>query len=1139
MAALAAAAVLQRVRWDDRPVEVPLARVVRVDPDEVVLKLAGGRWLVLAVPTSGPDFRAALRRWDRETEEGSLLVLIVGTPEVERAIAEAPPERPDRRIRATLMTSGLPLWEDPPNPLAKVLTQAADRRPSPPEDLLDRLRRREGEGPAAPGTPPPTPMFQRLVFALSQAHDLVRLVRGEARLRLRTGSHLTVLAGSGDPDIDHRALAAALARIAGGLADDDTGPGLLVVDGPEDLLERVQQVLGRAARLGRVNTVSQTGVVRPADGELSQLVGLARRWEGPIDLFSELEAGLSRSGGKRFDRDASAAGRSRIGLVRDLLNALPGVQLGWLEGTGAQLRDDARELRVRWVGPEGGAVEDALGRWRLAAVAARWTGHTVDLLLAGGDAATWDRARRGLGGQPEGHVYHLASDGKVRSKAGLLGPVLAPARALRRLARRPEDERQCSLDELERDLDRSHVQAFRTAVADAEFVGRLSAVAPWATRVMIGLIVVVYALQIRWDGTDAMETTGAGSVRMGALTGEGLWWLIPHEPWRLLSAAFLHASWWHIGLNGLALWVLGRRLEALLGPRRFIVLFVVSCLGGSALHELFSAPGDLAVGSSTGIVGLLAAQGALTLFRRDLLPQRIRRLLWREAWINGVIIAVLSMLPFVGGLAHLGGAIAGFAAIAVGLVTWGVTPAEPQDDRPTRAPPDVGWTVAAAVSAAAAIASSVVAIGLGAPWELYGDPGRVRDTELLDGALTLPIQGRPDLGEDGWVRQGNDEVIEVMGGDVLRDGMELRVIARPLNPDNPVDLERVAALSGGEGAETGAITWDLRQIGGAPTVELIAPNDGPFVVKRWLVVRDHVVVDVRLKALRDVDDALLSGTWERIPAGVNATRAGFGGGQRDRMAELDAAERGELASSPDEVLSAINLASRGDLEAARRALDVVIASDEAAWSRAVLLSQVLSGDTATLLSGRAVAHADLADKDALHLLHTHNLMRAGRFELALQQPPVDDLTRASALYYAGRDDEAALAATAWRQNNFPTWADALASLLGSELPPELEGNLAWAAFLEGDAERCVAGSTAALERNGDLAFARYNLALCELSLGNREGAERSVKLAHDQAIALGDHRLRRSAAMDFRGLERRGVGGATELFSEYFDDLND
>jgi len=78
------------------------------------------------------------------------------------------------------------------------------------------------------------------------------------------------------------------------------------------------------------------------------------------------------------------------------------------------------------------------------------------------------------------------------------------------------------------------------------------------------------------------------------------------QPWRVLTVTLVHGSPWHIALNMLALWALGRSLEPLLGRWRFAALYVLSAMGGSVLVALL-APYTWVIGASGAVWGLLGA----------------------------------------------------------------------------------------------------------------------------------------------------------------------------------------------------------------------------------------------------------------------------------------------------------------------------------------------------------------------------------------------------------------------------------------------------------------------------------------------------------------------------------------------------
>ncbi|TVQ92757.1 MAG: rhomboid family intramembrane serine protease [Deltaproteobacteria bacterium] len=1135
---LAAAATLQRATWGDRSVHVPLARPERVEADQIELELADGSWLILAAPQRAHQARADLRRWAAHYPESRILALLLLDQDARAELLDAPPDRPSPTMQVALLQTGACLWDEDWPQLADVLTEAADRRPPPPPDTLERLEQHRDLPWPPRSSPPPTEIFERLVYSMAHAHDLVRLVRGEARLRLRAGGQLTVLAATGDPEVDHASLAAALASMAPALARDPHFPALIMTEGPPDLQVRVADIFGKRALRGSIHAIGPLGAVQPPSAELRALTRLALRFDGPRDLWSSLEIGLERRDAV-LSREADAAGERRIGLIDGLLDLLPDARLRWLHATLALVQIEGRELQVRWVGPEGGEVGDAVQQWRLAAAAGRWSRTRTDLLLVGGDQSTWQRATKAMPGASEGHVYHLGADGRVRARAGALGQTQPLVRALRRWLKRPELERLRGLHQLKQRLERKAVDEFRAMVADADFRRRLFAATPWATRLLLVAIAAGYLLQMSWDAT-----TGPGAVRMGALTGEGLF---SGEPWRWLSAAFLHASWWHIALNAWALWILGRRLEAMLGPHRFAILFLLSCIGGSMLHEAFSSPGDIAVGASTGVLGVLAAQGALVLRRPDLVPPRIRRLLWREAWINGLLILGISLLPFVGGLAHLGGAIAGFGLVFSGLITLGVSTGNANSEGPTQIETPPAWYALTAALAAAATVSILVAISLGEPWILQQPEGRVRDVVLDDGALTVPLPG--SAGPPSLQRRPDGARV-VIAGDALRDGLQVHYEARPTGHPEPLDLDVLRVLRGSPELpwETGS-TPDGPFLSASPSprpttiLDALSPTDR-LVRQRFLVERDGVIVSARVIGTADVVRSRLSGTWKRIPAGIAAQPAAWD--ETDPapdVAAFLALSEGtplpDLHGLDDDLRRALTLAAavRDGGPLSDSALD-----DPSARARALALSEILAGagqvELALSLNDalRSVTPADRLDP--LRVSRSRIFEEAGRPRdalSALESTRIVALHQAQLAWQAGEPDRAERLAREWLAREEPWWvrpAD-----LASIAPASWRGNRGWGKLLAGDPNGCVSDSRQALQDEPSLVFARYNLGLCLLVQGDVERADEQYRQADRQAREQRLGSFRRAAARDLLRLAHDGVPGAQEQYRHTFGDL--
>ena len=126
--------------------------------------------------------------------------------------------------------------------------------------------------------------------------------------------------------------------------------------------------------------------------------------------------------------------------------------------------------------------------------------------------------------------------------------------------------------------------------------------------------------------------------------------------WRPLTAAFLHYGLVHLGLNMLSLLVFGSELERELGRVRYLTVYLVAVLGGAAAIQLFGADFTAVAGASTAIYGLLGAFGVVLVQRK----QELRGLLTLLA-----INVVISFLPGVSLIGHLGGLVGGAAAAAV------------------------------------------------------------------------------------------------------------------------------------------------------------------------------------------------------------------------------------------------------------------------------------------------------------------------------------------------------------------------------------------------------------------------------------------------------------------------------------------
>jgi membrane associated rhomboid family serine protease len=134
---------------------------------------------------------------------------------------------------------------------------------------------------------------------------------------------------------------------------------------------------------------------------------------------------------------------------------------------------------------------------------------------------------------------------------------------------------------------------------------------PIMTRILVALNVVVYLITVA-QGSGINSPGGSLFDKWaligprGFLDGHLVNGVANGDWWRLITAAFLHASLLHIAFNMLALWWLGAPVELALGRWRCLLVYIVSGLAGSA-GALVVDPRSVTVGASGAIFGLLGA----------------------------------------------------------------------------------------------------------------------------------------------------------------------------------------------------------------------------------------------------------------------------------------------------------------------------------------------------------------------------------------------------------------------------------------------------------------------------------------------------------------------------------------------------
>lgn len=181
---------------------------------------------------------------------------------------------------------------------------------------------------------------------------------------------------------------------------------------------------------------------------------------------------------------------------------------------------------------------------------------------------------------------------------------------------------------------------------------------PMATYIIIGMNVAYFAVMVA-SGVSALHPDIEDLVRWGADFG-------PHtmggEPWRLVTAMFMHIGLLHIAVNMYALWNCGPLAESLFGRKNYLILYLLSGLAGNVVSLSWN-PYIVSAGASGALFGIIGALlGFAIRHKKSLNPE----------FFSGFVKSILSTIainvflglsvPGIDNACHLGGLASGFVA---------------------------------------------------------------------------------------------------------------------------------------------------------------------------------------------------------------------------------------------------------------------------------------------------------------------------------------------------------------------------------------------------------------------------------------------------------------------------------------------
>lgn len=145
------------------------------------------------------------------------------------------------------------------------------------------------------------------------------------------------------------------------------------------------------------------------------------------------------------------------------------------------------------------------------------------------------------------------------------------------------------------------------------------------------------------------------------------------KPWTIVTYMFVHGDFWHILMNMLLLFFFGRQIEAYLGSKKVLSIYVVGALVGLAVQiaainifPLFSdAPFGVIVGASGGVFALMVALATYApRLEVNLFGVFPMKLMWLVGGYFLLELLNVGQVSNVAHFTHVGGGIYGFLMVS-------------------------------------------------------------------------------------------------------------------------------------------------------------------------------------------------------------------------------------------------------------------------------------------------------------------------------------------------------------------------------------------------------------------------------------------------------------------------------------------
>lgn len=170
------------------------------------------------------------------------------------------------------------------------------------------------------------------------------------------------------------------------------------------------------------------------------------------------------------------------------------------------------------------------------------------------------------------------------------------------------------------------------------------------TFILLAIMIVYFIFMTLNGGTTSIENL----VKYGAMFPPFV--TEYNQYYRFITSIFIHIGAMHILFNGYALYVFGPQIERLMGPKKYLLFFVLTGIGGNIATYIFNYV-SVSAGASGSLFGLFGAFLYLVVRHPQVVTPEGKRSILQLLGIN---LALTFFVPSISITAHLGGLIMGF-----------------------------------------------------------------------------------------------------------------------------------------------------------------------------------------------------------------------------------------------------------------------------------------------------------------------------------------------------------------------------------------------------------------------------------------------------------------------------------------------